>query len=195
EAIARYTPEGTPVVVIDDGSTKPLTVPDGVHLIRHPKPLGIPAAKNRCITELMALGGEHLILLDEDTRPSAEDWWRPYVEGPEPHYTYCWTHFAVDKKPVPRMDVIYRDSQLVAYGWSMGCLLYVHRSVVDRVGGMHPGFGRGMEEHAEYSQRIHNAGLTTFVHQDHPGIKGRIWAGDEHYAVRRSFDVRDRTAL
>src|SRR5690606_6610412 len=35
----------------------------------------------------------------------------------------------------------------------------------------------------------------TFVHQDHPGIKGRIWAGDEHYAVRRSFDVRDRTAL
>lgn len=187
-AVKTHTPADIPVVVVDDGSNPPALVPDWVTLVRHDSPRGIPVAKNTAIAALMAAGVEHLFLFDDDTRPNAAEWWAPYVDGPEPHYQFSWLRFTPDNRPVPKMAEIYRDPNLVAYTWSMGCLLYVTAGVVDRVGGMHPVFGRGFEEHAEYSQRIHNAGFTTFVHQDHPDMADRVWAADQHYAAQqRSF--------
>lgn len=190
-AFHKFSPD-IPVVVVDDGSTEPVVAD---HVVRHLEPLGIPAAKNRCLAELMMMGVEHLFLFDDDTRPNDEEWWAPYVHGREPHYQYCWTKFASNDKPVPKMDVLYRDHDLVAYGWSMGCMLYVHADVVRAVGGMRTEFGRGMEEHCEWSQRIHNAGFTTFAHQDVPDSSKLIWAADEYGAVTRSFDWKDRAEL
>jgi glycosyltransferase involved in cell wall biosynthesis len=208
-AIEKYTPEEFPVIVVDDGSAEPATVPtspaDQFSAVRHQTAQGIPAAKNRCIDELMQRGVQHLFLFDDDTRPDAEDWWKPYVEGAEPHYQYCWTHFKTSAAPhqrgqqatraVPKMSVVYEDSKLRAYGWSMGCMLYVTADVVRRVGGMFPDFGKGMEEHAEWSQRIHNAGLTSFVHQDVQGSGPLFYASDEHGTVSRSFKWGDRNDL
>lgn len=190
DAIAKYTPRQFPVVVVDDGSTPPAR-PLAATMVRHTDPRGIPAAKNAGIAVLMDMKVDHLILLDDDTRPSDHEWWVPYVQGEEPYYTYCWTRSASGVK-VPKMDELYRDSNLVAYTWSMGCLQYVHRVVIERVGGLNPVFGRGFEEHAEWAQRIHNAGFTSFVHQDHPKITGKVWAGDEHWAVARSFSSMRR---
>jgi hypothetical protein len=93
------------------------------------------------------------------------------------------------------MDVLYQDSGLIAYGWSMGCMLYVTADVVNRVGGMRWDFGLGMEEHGEWSQRIHNAGFTTFVHQDIPNSQTLIWAGDREGGVTRTLATDDRQAL
>lgn len=185
-AIKTHTPPDTTVVVVDDGSNPVLQAPDWVQLVRHDTARGIPAAKNACIAALMDAGVEHLFLFDEDTRPCAPEWWLPYTDGPEPHYQYSWLMF-IDGKRVPLMSEMYRDPDLVGYTWSMGCLLYVTRTVVDRVGGMDYRFGTGFEEHAEWSTRIHNCGFTTFVHQDHPAMSGKVWAADEHYAAPRSF--------
>lgn len=187
-ALLTHCPEGTPIVVVDDGSTEPAQRYAGVRdYIRNDCAHGIPTAKNQCITALMDRDVEHLFLLDDDTRPTRHHWWLPYVEGEEPYYTYCWTHFAHNGQPVPKMSQIYRDTKLVAYTWSMGCLQYVHSDVVKEVGGLNPVFGMGFEEHGEWAQRIHNAGFTSFVHQDHPGTTGFIYAGDEHCAVERTF--------
>lgn len=193
-AFDKFSPE-IPVVIVDDGSTEPVASLCSGHVVRHDEPLGIPAAKNRCLHELMKLGVEHLFLFDDDTKPNDEGWWEPYANGREPHYQYCWTKFATNGKPVPKMDVLYQDADLVAYGWSMGCMLYVHADVVRAVGGMRTEFGRGMEEHGEWSQRIHNAGFTTFAHQDVPNSSKLIWAADEYGAVTRSFDWKDRSEL
>lgn len=190
-AIAQYTPRQFPVAVVDDGSLPPAR-PLAANLIRHTYPHGIPAAKNASIKFLMDRGVDHLILLDDDTRPSDYEWWVPYVQGEEPYYTYCWTK-NVKGTPIPKMAELYRDSQLVAYTWSMGCLQYVRRDVVEAVGGLNPAFGKGFEEHAEWAQRIHNAGFTSFVHQDHPRVTGKVYAGDEHLAVVRSFGGMRRT--
>lgn len=183
-----------PVIVVDDGSQTPAIVPPGVTLVRHEFPLGIPAAKNRCIAELMDRHVQHLFLFDDDTRPLVPDWWRPYVESVEPHLQHSWSHSAMGK-PVPRMDVVYQDYTLISHGWSMGCMLYVTAEVVRRVGGMRWEFGQGMEEHGEYSQRIHSAGFTTFVHQDVPDSSTLIWAADRHGSVPRSIPPADRSAL
>ena len=194
-AIEKFADLGTPVVVVDDGSTPPAEVPSWVTLVRHEQPQGIPAVKNAGIAALMASGVEHLFLFDDDTRPTSEALWDRYIEAPEPHYQYCWTHFAKGKTAVPKMAVLYQDSSLVAYGWSMGCMLYVTADAVRRVGGMSPEFGKGYEEHADWSQRIHNVGLTSFVHQDIPGSGELIYASDEHGTVNRSVDWGDRMKL
>lgn len=194
-AVEKYTPDGTPIVVVDDGSKQPVAV-DNPHitLVRHEVPQGIPAAKNRCIEELMRFEVPHLFLLDDDTAPATEDWWQPYAQSPEHHLQYCWTHFA-NGKAVPNMDVLHQDSHITAYGWSMGCVLYVSRQAVERIGGMRPEFGLGMEEHAEWSRRIWNAGLTTYVHQDITNSKGLFQAADETQSVPRSFSTADRNSL
>ena len=195
-AIEKFAAPGTPVVVVDDGSAEPVVAPEWVTIVRHAEPQGIPAAKNAGIAALMDAGVEHLFLFDDDTRPADQDIWDAYIGAPEPHYQYCWTHFASGtKRAVPKMDVLYQDSDVIAYGWSMGCMLYATADVVRAVGGMWPGFGRGYEEHAEWSQRINNAGLTSFVHQDIPGSARLIYASDEHGSVTRSVDWKDRTAL
>lgn len=193
-AIHEFGPLGIPVVVVDDGSTVPATLPSFGMIVRHEVPQGIPAAKNRCLSRLYELGVQHFFLFDDDTRPAAPDWWVPYVESPEPHLQYCWTHFA-NGFPVEKMTTLYQDSHITAYGWSEGCMLYVERKVIDKVGGLNPAFGMGMEEHAEWSQRIHNASFTTFVHQDISDSAGLFYAGDEHQEVTRSLALSDRMAL
>lgn len=58
----RHLPVGALVVVVDDGSQPPATVPAGVNLIRHDKSVGIVASKNASLTALMDAGCEHLFL-------------------------------------------------------------------------------------------------------------------------------------
>ncbi len=185
DAFRRHSPE-IPVVVVDDGSDVP--VPQAV---RHTTSRGIPAAKNRSIAELMALGVEHLFLFDDDTRPAHPDWWRPYVESPEQHLQHSWTHFA-SGKPVAKMAELHRDSLVAAYTWSMGCMLYAHRDVVARVGGMREDFAPAMHEHIEWSQRIYNAGLSTFPFQDVPDSHLLIEAADRLQNVQSSITITDR---
>lgn len=183
----KHMPTDSVLVVVDDASDEPNDLAD----YQYATNAGIPAVKNKCIELLMAAGADHLFLADDDTYPTTDDWWQPYVNNPEPHYQYSWSRFAKDNARVPDMTAIYKGAELTGWTWSMGCLLYITRDVVDRVGGMRPEFGLGFEEHAEYSQRIHNAGFTTFVHQDHPDMRNHIHAGDEHYETVRSF-TRDR---
>ena len=187
-AFTLHSPD-TPVIVVDDGSSTPVCA--GVPVIRHDTPRGIPAAKNRCIAELMKTGAHHLFLFDDDTKPATADWWRPYVESPEPHLQHCWSHFD-NGKAVGRMTVLHQDSRTVAYGWSMGCGLYVTRDVVNRVGGMREDFAPAMHEHIEWSRRIHSAGLTTWPFQDVPDSKALIHAADRFQNVRSSISIKDR---
>lgn len=189
-AFAAISPD-IPVIVVDDGSTEPVSA--DVPVIRHSVTRGIPAAKNRCIAELWEIGAQHLFLFDDDTRPACADWWRPYVESPEPHLQHSWSHFA-SGKAVERMSLLYSDPSLRAYGWSMGCMLYLNRDVVARVGGMREDFAPAMHEHIEYSRRIHHAGLTTWPFQDVPDSENLIHAADRFQSVQSSITIKDRRA-
>ncbi len=194
ENIIRFTPPNVPLVVVDDGCAPPAQVPVEANatVVRHPLARGIPAAKNACIEELMREDVEHLFLFDDDTWPIVDRWWEPYVNGPEPHYQYSWQKVATTRRSVPLMQEVYRDQYLVGYGHSMGCVLYLHRDVVQRVGGMDLRFGLGSEEHIEYSQRIHNANFTTFVGQDVPDSNKLFYASDEYQAVSSSLSKASR---
>lgn len=168
---------GAHVVVIDDGSKNPATVPDGMQLVRHEKPRGIAQAKNAALAALMAAGVEHLFLFDDDAWPLVDGWWKPYVESPEPHL------MAIFDKPKGvtkrQVEILYEDDEHVAYHATRGYMLYVERRVVETVGGMDPEFGTWGWEHQSWSDRIHSAGLTTWRYADVQGSSGLIYSMDQ----------------
>ena len=174
--ILKHTP-GAYLVVVDDHSPTPVTVPDGVELVRLPENRGVAGAKNACLAALMAAGCEHLFLFDDDAYPLKDGWWRPYVESPEPHL------MAVFDKPKgaqkTQVEVLYEDDRHVYYHATRGYMLYVERRVVEAVGGMDRGFGKWGWEHASWSDRIHAAGFTTSRYMDVKGSQDLIYSMDQ----------------
>jgi hypothetical protein len=153
EQIKKFLPKGAKLVIVDDASKIP--APEAT--FRFDSVQGIAKTKNKCL-ELLD-GCEHVFLFDDDTFPTEEGWEIPYINSPEPHlmYTFCANGFSAEQ---------YRDDQHVGYNTPCGCMLYLHRSAIDRVGGFDPVFGRWGGEHGDLSSRIHNAGLTSMRYMD-----------------------------
>src|SRR5690606_38630166 len=123
----------------------------------------------------------HFFLFDDDCHPIVDEWWRPYVESPEPHLMYAWG------------DVHFQTDELVGYVWPKGCMLYAHRRVLERVGGMDPAFGVWGLEHMSWSDRIHSAGLTTCRYQDVPDSEKLFRSLDrENPNFQSSVDLETR---
>jgi hypothetical protein len=178
---------GLKVVVVDDASTE--AVPEAT--FRFDTQAGIARSKNKCLELLEEC--EHIFLFDDDCYPLVEDWWRPYVESPEPHLMRIFEDLATKTK-LRDMEVVYRDSRHVAYTGPRGPMLYVDRRVLDVVGGMDLGFGLWGWEHGDWSNRIHAAGLTSWRYADVAGSDQFVYCLDEHEAVTRSVPKKTRDA-
>lgn len=189
----KFLPAGALVVVIDDGSNTPVSVPSGVRVIRRDVSRGIVASKNASLQTLIDTGCEHLFLWDDDAWPVAGGWEQPYIDSPEPHLAYQFQDFATGQK-LNDIAVLYRDDKHVAYTGQRGVMLYYHRSVIEKVGGFDPIYQRGMYEHSDLALRIHNAGLTSWAFADVVGSEKLIYSLDEHQAVERSVPKPDREA-
>lgn len=176
EAWEKYLPDGAEFVLVDDASDEPV---EGA-TYRFEQNAGVARAKNKVLELLTERDVEHLFLFDDDTFPIADRWWEPYVASPEPHLMFAWG------------DVHYRTDELVGYQWPKGCALYVERRVLDRVGGMDPVFGLWGCEHMSWSDRIHNAGLTTCRYQDVPDSHELIQSLDRWGEVASSVPLEIR---
>lgn len=117
--------------------------------------LGVAVNKNTGIELLMAAGVEHLFLSDDDCWPLMPQALDKHIELAQerliPHSMVCWgkSRLLLDD---PRPYAV--------WSWPRGVMLYAQRWVVEGIGGMDERFGPGGHEHVEWSQRIHNAGLT-----------------------------------
>lgn len=187
----EHLPAGAMIAVVDDGSNKPAQVPAGVLLHRFDQSQGIVSAKNKSLELLMDAGCEHLFLWDDDAWPISDGWETPYVASPEPHLAYGFLDL---KKPPLLHDVceLYRDHEHVAYSGQRGVMLYYHRSAIEKVGGFDLIYGRGMYEHPDLANRIHDAGLTTWRYADVSGSDKLIHSMDEWCEVDRSVPRDER---
>ena len=180
-------PPGTPIIVVDDASDIP--APNANH--RFDTQAGIARAKNKCLEILDATGAEHLFLFDDDCWPLRPNWWQPYVNSPEPHLMMLFERpgSRAIVKPAP-------DGQLETSQHPRGCMLYVTRTVLHTVGGMRPDFGLWGGEHAEWSTRIHTAGLTSHQYADVSRSSRFLYAHDKnhHHEIERTIDDRTRSA-
>lgn len=188
--IKAVTP-GARIVVVDDASMPRVRIPDA-EVYRFDKNVGIARAKNKCL-ELLA-DCEHIFLFDDDTYPITPGWTEPYVTSKEHHLMYLFESWS-SGKPVGDDQIIYEDGLIVAHQHARGCMLYVDRTVLDTVGGMDTRYGKGMHEHLDWSNRIYNAGLTTFRYMDVPGSDLLIHSMDEHQEVSSSIPRIERRML
>jgi hypothetical protein len=148
-------------------------MPDVLVVIHDVDGTGVAATKNRGIAMLMDAQPEveHLFLADDDMWPITPHWAGLYVNDPEPHLMHCWG----------RRRLIADDGYHTTWTHPRGVLLYAERRVIERVGGMRLDFGpKGGGEHAEWSTRIHNCGLTTYRYADVSAAKTGVWHCEDY---------------
>lgn len=199
--IAMHTHNDFCFAVVDDGSDIPLKLDYLNHMAICPKrwyrlhrfetSVGIAAAKNKCLEMLDEC--HHIFLFDDDTYPISTDWWKPYVESPEPHLMYIFQDFPKGPK-VHDTIKLYEDDNIVAFSHPRGCMLYYHRSCLELVGGMDTVYGKWGYEHGNLSDRIYNNGLTRFRYMDVPDSGKLFYSGDEHRTVVSTCLGKERVA-
>ena len=150
----RYTPTEIRIVVIDDNSSDPnpnelATGPYGEYYFNEVR-LGVAKSKNECIKKLTKC--THIFLFDDDCFPICDEWWKPWLVG-EHHMVFS-----------PGKGVRKVKSKSIEMEGGLGCCLYFSRHCLDVVGGFDPDFGMWGYEHAELTNRIYCAGLTSYTY-------------------------------
>lgn len=148
---------------------------------------GVAHSKNRLLQYL-----EHcndIFIFDDDCHPIADNWWVPYVESKEPHMMY---QFKLPGKPETDMRELYRDEKIVSYSHTRGAMIYVNKIVLDTVGGMDESYGQAMFEHPDWTNRIYNAGLTTYRSMDVPNSHELFYCLDQDTKVESSIPDKVR---
>lgn len=170
----KYLPKGCKLIIVDDASVTPFK---GAHY-RFENNVGIAQAKNKCLELLDDC--DHIFLSDDDCWAKVNNWWKPYVESAEPHLMFTFDTLQ-DGRQNGNREVL-SSGKLVSFANPCGCLLYFEKRVLDVVGGFDINFAQYGYEHVEFSNRIHNAGLTTYRYQDVPGslklFHSMDWAGE-----------------
>lgn len=144
---------------------------------------GVAKTKNASLALLEFLGVTEYFIVDNDVWPISREWHVPYVNSPEPHLLY---NFKQPGKPKTDMQEIYRDENIVSYSHTRGCFIYVNQKVLDTVGGFDTRFYNGFE-HPNYTNRIHNAGLTTHRSMDIPGSDRLLYSLDQDGGIESSI--------
>lgn len=168
--VKRFSPPDATIIVVDDASRTPYRGAT----YRFEKNVGAPVAKNKSLELLYDAGCEHLFLFDDDCYPRANNWWSPYIESHEPHlnYTFKFQHEVVNGHKY--------------HTWPNGCMMYIHRSVLDKIGGFDTGFKIYGHWHGSFSVRAHNAGMTTKPFMDVIGSDRLFVSLDKERRIRTS---------
>jgi glycosyltransferase involved in cell wall biosynthesis len=180
--ICGYTPDDFEIVIVDDASD--IDVPYANY--RFNKNVGVAKAKNKCL-ELLE-NCDHIFLFDDDCYPIADNWWKPYIESGENHLMY---QFKLPNRGRSDMRVLYQDDKLVSYSHTRGAMIYVTKKVLETVGGFDEEYGTHFE-HPDYTNRIHNAGLTTHRAAGVEGSDKLLYCLDQDGKIESS--IQDKVA-
>lgn len=182
----QLAPKGAEIVVVDDGSAEPYPWAD----YAFPSNAGIAAAKNKCIEILMERGCTHLFLADSDTYPTSPDWYKPYIDSGVKHLSFTFDRLSTGKRN-GRKFLRERDG-LNEFESPCGCLMYVHKDVIDKIGGFDVDYPQWGFEHVDFSNRAYNAGLTPARYLDVKGSLELFHSMDYHCEVQGTLgaDVR-----
>src|SRR5690606_8304989 len=165
--------------VVDDASDILYCNPD----YRFSARSGIPRAKNKNLELAIEWGAEHIFLCDDDVYPISPDALMPYIKSPHPHLCYTF---------LPHTRIV--DGHKY-HALGNGCMMYIQRSVVEKIGGFDTLFSLGKFEHVQYSHRAHAAGLIPHPFIDVVGSDKLFHSMDEHNEISRTFTQQEQEHL
>lgn len=142
---------------------------------------GISKAKNACLKELDNC--EHIFLFDSDTYPKMLSWERIYAESSHKHMSYTFGR-----------KVLTVEGGIISYEKPSGCMLYIHRDCLDKIGGFDEQYKGYAGEHQDFSNRVYNAGLTKYRYMDLVFSNQFIHSMDEHKEIKSSVPAGIRSA-
>lgn len=115
---------------------------------------GIAYRKNECLKALKDC--DYIFLFDEDCFPIKDGWADFFInahkESGQHHFMYL--------KETPNIKGIKTVGNIKEYNNCAGCMMFLTKEVIEKVGGYNSAYGFYGFEHAGYSDRIHSAGLT-----------------------------------
>lgn len=162
QAVKETTPEGTKIVVADDGSTENVesVLPSDVIYLKGPQK-GVAHNKNRALYALQEC--QHIALLEDDLFPIEKNWMEIYedVSMMTDNHHFC----RVQDKEVPETHLDFKaflksKGFTPVYGSSpRGDFTFITKTVLQEVGGLNPRFFGVGYAHGEWSERINSAGL------------------------------------
>ena len=123
---------------------------------------GISIAKNEVLKHCYESGAEHLFICDDDIFPKQLGWELPYINSGLNHA--CWNY---DRQVIDNSNNAY-DVLITPNG----CMLYLTRQTIDKVGGWDTEFQGWSYEHVNLSDRVFNNGLTPARYIDVANTKG-----------------------
>lgn len=188
-SIKKFMPPNSRLFLVDDASEKPYLASDH----RFELNVGIPRAKNKCIELAMDWGADHVFLFDNDVIVLKDEWWKPYIESKEPHLQAEFLNFAVGKQNLHDNSVIYQNDEISFYGHARGYMLYFDKLCFETVGGFNVNYEKGMYEHGDLSNRIFNAGLTSYRYMDVNGSDELFKSLDQYRETKSSIDPAVRS--
>lgn len=156
-------PKNSKIIVVDDASIIPIENAD----FRFDKNVGSPISKNMCLEIADNLGAEHIFLSDDDTFPIKEGWEQLYIKSGAAHLNYTFKY---------RFKIV---DGLLHFENPNGCMMYLNRRAIDKVGGFDIGFIKYGYWHGAYSNRVYNAGLIPHPFMDVMGSSKYLYCLDQ----------------
>lgn len=121
-----------------------------LHVYSDTEGKGVAHAKNECLRALQSC--EHIFLFDDDCFPVYDGWAEAFYNHGYRHLMYL-DNWGAIKQRGNLNGVDY-------YNNCAGVFMYLHKSVIEKVGAFNEKFGRYGYEHADYSIRVHKAKIT-----------------------------------
>jgi len=191
--IIRHTPHAKIVVVDDCSDIDVVAILMGARLLGKVKyfkflqNVGIAKAKNKCLELLQDC--EHIFLFDDDCFPVKLGWEKDYIKANKEtgNNHFCFTFPKLRNGQSNGNDLIGKHKGLNRYSKACGVMMYVHNSVLKKVGGMDTNYLRYGCEHLGYSHRIYNAGLNDYPFLDVPNSMDLFYSYDYEQAIKNSI--------
>ena len=188
-----FLPDNARLFIVDDNSDAPAILSagfwSGESWYRSSENIGIPKAKNKCIELAMDWGADHIFLFDDDCWPIQDGWSDLYINNKEPHLMY---QFKLDGKNKKNMQIVAQEKDIIAYSHTRGAMLYMTKKVINTVGGFDIGYGAGMYEHTDFTNRVYNNGLTTYRAMDVIDSSDYLYCLDQDGKVESSIPTKTR---
>ena len=193
EKIWEFTPQ------LDDGSYSYIVEDDSIQR------MGIAFRSNQILKRFRERECEYGFIFNDDCFPIKPGWAEFFIEAHKAsgqhHFLYLKetpTIKCIDthSNPETRQDYKFSIRQILSYNNCGGCFMFLTKEVIEKVGAFDETFGLYGFEHADYSDRIHMAGLTPMGKYLCPaGASEYIYAMDYDYHLPFNKQVDHKPSM
>jgi GT2 family glycosyltransferase len=151
---------------------------------------GIAKRKNECLHHLRDC--DYIFLFDDDCYPIKEGW-ESYIINKA--LVSKENHFVFNDKQIHNLKQTMFPNAIEHYEFSGGVMMFLTKSVIEKVGGFHVGYDLYGYEHIGYSSRIMKSGLNSGLFISPQNMNEYFFAHDYHNLVDNISTMKEEDKL